>query len=284
MWRQWVRAVRTWAHQGKGAWEPPRIGLALGGGFARCLAHVGIIQVLEENQIPLHAIAGISSGAVVAAAYASGTPLDVVLSEGAATSFSRFAKWTLSRMGLASNERMNTYLQKILRSTRFEDMRIPLAVVATDLVTGSAVAFRGRGDIIAPVRASCAYPGMFLPVEIDGRWLVDGAIAANVPVAALLDMGCTRVVAVSLQTVNGEKEPPGNVFQVVSRCFAIMQERLVAEWREQAHLVLEPDVSGFAWDDYGRGNELVLTGRKTALSALPALQAWLGSTGPARAA
>ncbi len=274
MWK-WAEAVRRWAREGLTERPPVRIGLALGGGFARSLAHVGLLQVFQERGIPIHSLAGISSGAMIAAAFASGTPLDQIISAGACTSFSSYARWTLSKVGLATNDRMDLYLRKLLRATRFEQMRTPLAVVATDLGTGAAVVYKDRGDVIAPVRASCAYPGLFLPVEIDGRWLVDGAIAANVPVDAAAGMGATHVIAVHLHTVPEIADRPANIFQVVNRCFAIMQDRMVTDWRQKARLVVEPDVGDFTWDDFGRAPQLVEAGRRAALAALPKIQSWL---------
>lgn len=280
MWRRWAKVVRDWAYQNPS--EGPRIGLALGGGFSRCLAHVGVLQVFEEHHIPLSAIAGISSGAIIASTYASGTPLEETVCAGACTTFSSYARWTLSRLGLATSERMEPWLRKRLRHTRFEEMQVPLAVVATDLLTGVPVAFKDRGDIIAPVRASCAYPGLFLPVEIDGRWLVDGAISTSLPVQAVKDLGATHVVAVYLHTVNGEGLPPAvrptNMLQVVSQCFAIMQDRRVSDLRREAHLVIEPKVAAFAWNDFERVHELVQAGREAALEALPVIQRWLQQT------
>jgi NTE family protein len=273
VWQRWARAIREWAHKGDAS--PPRIGLALGGGFARGLAHIGVLEVFEENQIPIHAIAGISAGAIIGSAFASGTPLSEIISKGARASFSSYARWTVSKLGLATNERMESYLRRVLRRTRFEEMDPPLAVVATDLGTGSVVVFKGEGDIIAAVRASCAYPGLFLPVEIDGRLLVDGAMSATVPVEALREMGATRVVAVSLQTVTGNGLRPTNMFQVVHQCFAIMQERTGAAWRRAADLVIEPQVARFGWNDFESGPQLVEAGRQAALAALPQIKGWL---------
>jgi NTE family protein len=274
MWRHWTKAIRDWA-RGPDQDRPPRIGLALGGGFSRSLAHVGILQVLEENHIPIFAIAGISSGSIIASLYASGTPLEEIISAGAATTFKTYAKWTLSRLGLASSERMDPWLRKVLRHTRFEEMRTPLAIVATDLVTGAPVVFKERGDIIAPIRASCAYPGLFLPVEIHGRHLVDGGISVSVPVEAVRDLGATHVIAVYLHSVAVDGVRPANMLQVVSQCFSILQDRVAADWRHDAQLVLEPPVAGFSWNAFERTAELVRTGRECALQALPAIQGWL---------
>ena len=282
MWKRWAKTIREWAHRGPEA--EPRIGLALGGGFARCLAHVGVLEVLEENHIPIHAIAGVSSGSIMAAAYACGSPLSEVISAGACTTFGSYARWTLSKLGLATNERMDPYLRRVLRATRFEEMRTPLAVVATDLATGAPVIFRDRGDIVPCIRASCAYPGLFLPVEIDGRWLVDGAMSASVPAAAVAELGATRVIAVNLQTLGANGVRPTNLFQVVHQCFAIMQDRTGAEWRGSAHLVIEPEVAGFAWNAFDRAAELVEAGRRAARAALPRIQAWLAGPSTSRAA
>lgn len=288
MWRNLTKLIRDWAYQGRpvrplaGPGEP-RIGLALAGGFARSLAHVGVLEVLEQNRIPIHCVAGMSSGAIIAGAYASGTPLEEIISIGACTSFSSYARWTVSKLGLASNERMALYLRRALRSSRFEDMRIPLAVVATDLLTGKPVVFKDYGDIIGPVRASCAYPGLFLPVEIEGRWLVDGAIATSVPVQAALEMGATHVLSVYLHSVALESVRPSNMLQVVSQCFSILQDRIDLDGRLDTQMVLEPKVASFAWNAFEQVAELVEAGRQAAREALPRIQGWLAGT-QARAA
>ena len=178
--------------------DSPGIGIALGGGFARGIAHVGVLKVLEEEKIPISFIAGTSVGALIGAAYCSGVSpaeLEVIARR---VRFKTFARWTLSRHGFATNQRMIGFLQSILKVKSFEELRIPLAVTATDLSTGDGVVFHS-GPLVDPVRASCAYPGMFLPVNIRGRWLVDGMLAHAVPTLPLVEMGAKRVLAVHLR-------------------------------------------------------------------------------------
>src|SRR5712692_6126977 len=195
----------------------PRVGLALGGGFARGLAHLGVLKVLVENHIPIDAMAGTSVGSVVAAAYASGCTMDEMLAEARAVRWSDIASWTIPRLGFATNVRMEAMLQRLLRRSRFEELSLPLSVVATDVSTGQAVVFR-EGELFPPVRASCSFPGLFVPVSYQGRLLVDGAIVGSVPVGALQQMGVDVIVAVHLKT-GDPSQAPTNVFQVVGQAF-----------------------------------------------------------------
>ena len=175
--------VRTKGAQAPPAASPgvPRIGLALGGGFARGIAHAGVLEVFERYNIPIHCITGVSAGSIVAAAYASGASPAEIAQAGCAMRFGDVARWSISRMGFVVNERMRRFLERLLKAYRFEDMKIPLGVLATDLVTGQPVCFRDRGDVFLPVRASCAYPGLFQPVIYEHQSLVDGAISMEIP-------------------------------------------------------------------------------------------------------
>ena len=175
----------------------PLIGLALGGGFARGLAHIGVLKVLEQEGIPIDFIAGTSVGSVIGAAYASGMSAKELEEIAALVRFKDFSRWTFSRFGLFSNDKMSIFLSKILRCKTFEELRIPLAITATDIITGEPAVFT-TGGLVDPVRASCAYPGMFLPVNINGRLLVDGLLAYGVPAAPLRDMGAEKVVSIYL--------------------------------------------------------------------------------------
>ncbi len=251
----------------------PRLGLALGGGFARGLAHIGVLKVLQANRIPIDALAGTSAGAVAAAALACGRPLDELMEHARDMRWSSVGRWTIPSLGFATNQRMERMLTAVLRCTRFEDLKIPLAVVAADISTGETVIFRS-GDLIQPIRGSCSVPGLFVPVEVGGRMLVDGAIVSNVPVDALRDFGVDVKVAISL----GAGQRPGrpkNLFQVVGNAFQIAEAQAEENWRRQCDLVIEPDVAAFDWDDFEHFSELVRAGEVAARRSLPALRALL---------
>lgn len=252
----------------------PAIGIALGGGFARGIAHIGILKVLEEEGIPIRMVAGTSVGALIGAAYCSGLTIAELEEVAHKVRFTTFVRWTLSRCGFASNDRMVSFLTRTLKMQRFEELRIPLGVTATDFNTGEGVVFR-TGPIIDPVRASCAYPGMFLPVEIGGRWMVDGMLSHPVPTRPLREMGAERVLAVHLKGQWSKTTAPRHLFDVIGQSFAIAQDRMSPVWRSAADLVIEPDVAGFDYDDFKRADELMRVGELAMRRALPEVRKWI---------
>jgi NTE family protein len=252
----------------------PSIGLALGGGFARGLAHIGVLKVLEEEGIAINFIAGTSVGSVIGAAYCSGMSAKELEEIAALVRFKDFARWTLSRYGVASNDRMARFLGKMLTCRRFEDLKIPLAVAATDFNSGEGVVFRS-GPLVDAVRASCAYPGMFLPVNVGGRLMVDGMLAYAVPTVPLREMGAERVIAVYLSAHWVNLDGPRHVFDVIGQCFSIAQPKMCGMWEAAADVTLQPDVRGFSYDGFERAPELIRAGEVAARAALPAIRQWL---------
>ena len=252
----------------------PRIGLALGGGFARGIAHIGVLRVFEQNNIPIHCVAGISAGSMVAAAFAAGCNSSEIERVALSMRFRDVAKWTLSWTGLAGSDRMATFLKGLLKHDRFEDMKTPLAIVATDLTTGAPVVFRDKGDVVLPIRASCSYPGLFRPIKYGGHCLVDGAVSMEVPARPLRSMGASRVITVHLPAPAACPDP-GSIFSVVNRCFQVMGNRLETEWRKYSDLVISPEVGDMAWDSFDNARKMIELGEKAALAALPAIKRWL---------
>ena len=266
---RWWRKTGEWLRSGLGRGSGGlRIGLALGGGFARGIAHIGVLRVLERNRIPISAIAGVSSGAIVAAAAASGATADDIEKVALSMKFRDVAKWTLNLKGLADNDRMITFLARLLKVNRFEDMKIPLAIVATDLVRGRPVTFHGKGDVVFPIRASCAYPGLFLPLRHEGRLLVDGFVSMEVPAEVLPQIGANYVISVVIPNNDGI-EDYGSMFSVVSRCFQVMSARTEHSWRRHSNVVIAPAVANMAWDSFPNAKKLIEAGEQAAQAALP---------------
>jgi NTE family protein len=252
----------------------PAIGVALGGGFARGIAHIGILKVLEEENIPIRVVAGTSVGALIGACYCSGLTLDEMHDLAHNTRFTTFARWTLSRCGFASNDRMISFLTRTLKCKTFEELRIPLGVTATDFNSGEGVVFHS-GSVIDPVRASCAYPGMFLPVEIRGRYLVDGMLSHPVPSRPVREMGADRVIAVHLKGTWSNTGAPRHLFDVIGQSFAIAQDAMSSLWRSAADIVIEPDVAGYGYDDFKRADDLIRVGEAAMRAAIPEIRKWI---------
>ena len=270
-----VERVREFAYTepiGAASSGRPRIGVALGGGFARGIAHLGVLGVFEQEHIPVDYLAGTSAGAMLAIAYASGYPIPEIVAQARATRFKDFGNWKLSWLGLASNQKLEHYPRKYLGVSMFEDLRIPLAIAATDLGTGEPVYFT-RGPLGPALRASCAYPGMFVPVELEGRTFVDGFLAAAVPVDAARKMGADIVIAVFLEAANNRK--PASIVDVIGLSFAILQRHADLEWRRTADIIVEPIVKDFLWDDFDKTSELIDAGEVAARAALPEIRAAL---------
>src|SRR5437773_6381050 len=253
----------------------PGIGLALGGGFARGFAHLGVLRVLQQHHIRISHIAGSSVGSILGAAYASGASLELIIETCRTLRFRDIARWRVSRLGLASNHGRENLIERVFASRQSEDLRIPLAVVATDLSSGDPVVFT-QGNLADAIRASCAFPGLFEPVEIGTRCLADGGLVAPVPTRAARDLGAATVIGIFVGLQDGHCGAPTNIFQVVSRAVSAAQKHQLEIWESHADLVLRPDVQSLAWDDFHRAEEAIAAGAAAARRALPRVQKLLG--------
>jgi NTE family protein len=252
----------------------PGIGLALGGGFARGFAHLGVLQVLEQNHIPIACIAGTSVGSILGAAYASGAPLARIIATCRTLKFRDIGSWQVSRLGLASNHRLGDLVERVFDAKQFDDLRTPMAVVATDLNTGEPVVIT-HGNLVDAIRASCAFPGLFEPVKIGTRCLADGGLVAPVPTRAAREMGAEFVLGVSAGIQDADRGSPSNIFQVVTRAVSAAQKHQLEVWERYADLVLRPDVHSFAWDAFDRADEAIEAGAAVTRRALPRIQKYL---------
>jgi NTE family protein len=169
---------------------------------------------------------------------------------------------------------MDLFLSRVLKVKTFEELRIPLAIAATDFITGEPKVFTS-GGLVDPVRASCAYPGMFLPVSIDGRMYVDGMLGHAVPTTPLREMGAQRVIAIYLSAHWVQTSGPRHLFDVIGQCFSIAQQQMSSIWRKDADIVIEPDVSGMPYDCFERTPELVRAGEDAMRKIVPQIRKWL---------
>jgi len=256
-----------------------KLGLALGGGFARGLVHIGVLKALDEASIPIDFIAGTSVGSIIGACYCAGMTPGELEEVSRAARFKDFARWTFSRYGFCSNDRITQFCGRVLRVTTFEDLKLPLAVTATDFHTGEAVVFT-KGPLVAPIRASCAYPGMFHPVEIDGRSYIDGMLAYAVPTTPLRAMGAERVLGIYLSAHWAQDRAPRHLFEVIGQCFSIAQTRMCELWKKDADLVVEPNVNGFTYDCFDRAKDLIALGEASVRENVPQLRTVLNLPDP----
>jgi NTE family protein len=248
----------------------PTVGVALAGGFARGIAHIGVLRVFREAGIPIDMVAGTSVGALIGAGYCAGTSLETMAAIAGDTKFTDFGRWTPSWLGLATNQRLELFLSKMTPLAKFEELKTPLAIAATDINAGLPVYYYRKGPIGPALRASCAYPGLFVPIQHEGRTLVDGFLTALVPYEGLMLMGAEVVVAVYLQPgLNGE---PRTFTDILSRSFTIIQKHADLEWRQHADVIIEPDVTPYVWDDFTKTREMILAGEEAAIRALPAIR------------
>ncbi len=247
-----------------------RIGLALSGGAARGMAHVGVLRVLLENNIPIDFIAGTSAGALVGGAFASGVPLDEIEAIARSLRWRDVGRVTLSRLGVQTSERMEEFIRARFPVTQFEDLKIPFVAIATDLNSGTPVVLGGEGDIAFAIRASSCIPGWYIPVTDEkGRQLVDGALVANIPTAAVRDMGADVIIAVDVNA-EGAKflGPPQSAIGIMIQSMMVIQRTGSAHQLSLADVVIRPRVGHIRWDEISRAGEFIEAGTAAALEMI----------------
>lgn len=257
------------------ATRAPRLGLALGGGAARGFAHVGVIQVLEQNGIRPDLIVGTSAGSMVAAMYASGKTAAQLEALALSMEEATLTDWALPiwGRGMLRGEALTRYVRLAVGGKLLEDMSPPLGVLATDLGTGQGVLFR-RGDTAQAVRASSAVPGVFAPVHIAGRDYVDGGLVAPVPVRHARDMGAEVVLAVDISSALDGNAATGSV-QLLLQTFAIMGQSINRHELAGADVVVRPALVGVGSADFTARLRSIEAGRAAMQAALPQLRTQL---------
>jgi len=250
--------------------RPPRIGLALGGGAARGFAHIGVIQVLEENGIKPDFVAGTSAGSLVAALYASGKNGAELGALADSMDESAFTDWAFPGRGLIRGEALARYVREQTSGRHIEQMRIPLGIVATDLDSGQGILFQ-VGDPGVAVRASSAVPAVFQPVRIGTHEYVDGGLVAPVPVRYAKQMGAELVIAVDISAAP-DGNATGDAMRMLLQTFAIMGRSINSFELREADIVLRPKLANVSGADFGARKRTIQAGRDAAQAQIASLR------------
>ena len=264
--------------------SPPKIGLALSGGAARGMAHVGVLRALAENNIPIDCIAGTSAGSIVGGAYASGMSIEEIAEFGRELRWRHIGRVTMSRFGFQSNKRLENYLRSRFPITRFEDLPIPFAAVATDLKSNAAVVMKNQGDLPFAIRASCTIPGWYVPVTDDqGRQLVDGGLVAVIPSAVTRSLGADIVIAVDVNSVGATffgSSSSSSFIGVLLQSMMVIQKTVSARQLEMSDFVISPKVGHIRWDRLRRVDELMDAGYEAGLESIAKIRELIASAAP----
>ena len=245
-----------------------KLGLALGGGGARGLAHIGVIKALKELNVPIHCVAGTSIGAIIGGAFAAGI-MDKAEQWAAAPNWKKLPKLFLdlhlSKKALIRGDKIEKFFREMITVKTFDELNLPFAAVATDLMSGEEVVLR-KGDVHTAIRASMSIPGVFCPVERDGKVLVDGGLVNPLPIEVCRQLGADKVIAVDLNC-RGLDEPTKaygalNVFSVIDETFRVVMN--IAQKRyfpvPTPDIVLQPPVGDISILDFHKADKLVKIG------------------------
>lgn len=281
-------------------YRQPKIGLALSGGGARGLAHIGVLKVLEQEGIPIDFLAGTSMGGVIAAAYASGLSVDYIEKEALRMARLRnlitLLDRSLPRRGLVEGQKVQEYLTTHLGDKTFKEMKIPLSLVAVDLISGQEVVLNS-GSVVDAVRATVSLPGVFAPFRLGDYLLVDGGVLNNLPADVVRGMGANVVIAVDVSTgVNGlsrllEVEQQGLpltqlplIIETLRRTVGIMEGQIMAYKLQEANpeILIHPalDDSITLLNGFPRAAEIIALGEEAAREAVPRIRQALQSGRP----
>ncbi len=248
----------------------PKIALVLGGGAARGFAHIGVIKALEAQGIVPDMVVGTSAGSVVGALYASGMRGFDLQALALEMQEDMVADWTLPNRGVLKGEALQDFINQKVKQLPIQKMPRPLGIVATDLKNGEMVVFR-QGNTGMAVRASSAVPGVFQPVEINGREYVDGGLTSPVPVQPARAMGADFVIAVDISNVSRRATPTGTL-DVLLQTFAIMGHNLSRHELKNADIVIRPQTAAVSSTDFEGRHLAILEGEKAAAAIMAELK------------
>lgn len=246
--------------------EKKKLGLALSGGGARGFAHIGALKAFEENNIPIDIIAGTSAGSFVAAAFASGMAVDQIIHISKKLKWSEITNFSYSHRGFLTNVPIGKFIAKNFPTVRIEDLKIPYSAVACDLATGDEIVFQNTGDLTLAVRASCAVPGVFVPVDDEnGRQLIDGGVISPIPTRTVKKMGADIIIAVDLLTCGVDStKPPKNLIGTFMQSAMMLIANASRNQHFRADVIIEPQIAHIRPDEIKKMDDLIKLGHQAA--------------------
>ena len=249
---------------------PVKIAVVLGAGASKGFAHIGVLKVLESNKIPVHMIIGTSAGSFVGSLYAYGYNAFELQKLSFSIEKGDVVDLMIPDNGFIKGEKLEAYINRTLKNTPLEKLKIPFYAVATDIQSGKEVVF-GSGNTGTAVRASCSIPGIFRPVNISGKVYVDGGVVSPVAVDAAKRLGADIVIAVDIASDIDSSQPEGTI-ETILQSINIMYSKLAAIQLSKADVVIKPKVGYISSGDFSKRHEAVLEGEKAAIEALPKIQ------------
>lgn len=247
--------------------RPAKIALVLGAGASKGFAHIGVIKVLESNNIPIHMIVGTSAGSFVGSFYAYGFDAYQLQKIALEIKKSDIVDLMFPDNGFIQGIKLESFVNKMLNNTVLEKLKIPFFAVATDIQSGEEIIF-GKGNTGTAVRASCSIPGVFTPVKIGNKFYVDGGVVSPVAVDAAKKLGADVVIAVDISSDN-QSPPPKNTIETLLQSINIMYSKLAISQLTKADVIIKPRVGHIASYDFDKRHEAIMEGEKAALEALP---------------
>ena len=255
--------------------KPRKIGLALGGGGARGAAHLGVLKVLEREGIRPDCVVGVSAGSVVGASYCAGMSVAEMEELALDLQWSKLGRLVRPRLGFFDSQRLESYVTGVIGDLQFADLSIPFAAVAADILTGRLVVLK-EGSVAWAVRASCALPGIFTPVERGDQLLVDGGTINNLPVSVAREMGADYVIAVDLLPPFQDGHPrPDNLFEIWSLSFYTLRRATHAEGKD-ADCLITPAVGSYGTFEFLKMEEMLPKGVEAAEAKMGQIKTDLG--------
>jgi NTE family protein len=254
------------------------VGLALSGGVAKSVAHIGVLRALVEHRIPVDFLAGTSGGSMVASFFAAGRSIAELEALGSGIHWKNLAGITVPRLGFLSGEKIRKFVADQIGDVEFRDLAIPVAIVASDLTAGKGKVFT-TGNVAVACQASCAIPEFYTPVEIDGHLLVDGTLSEYVPVETLASLGEMFRIGVNLGFERGSRRKPRNLIEVTVEVTRYIAQQNAAISERSADFMIRPDLGAFGPFDLERASDVIRAGYLATIQVMPELKTALLARG-----